>query len=199
MSRDVVASLTEQTEGWAAGLRLAAASLKQGADPKTLVESLARDDGSVAEYLFAEVLDAQPPRVRDFLLRTSVTPQLLPDLVDRLTDRADGRRTLATLVRANAFVERPPDFGGAYRVHPLFRELLKAQLTYESPEDVPELHRRCAQWFADAGQYVPAVEHAVASGDWPYATSLLIGGLAVGSLLAHDNSPYALVPRLDAG
>ncbi len=191
VSRDVVASITAQTEGWAAGLRLAAASLKQGADPKTLVESLARDDGSVAEYLFAEVLDAQPPRVRDFLLRTSVTPQLLPDLVDRLTDRADGRRTLATLVRSNAFVERPPDFGGAYRVHPLFRELLKAQLTYESPEDVPELHRRCAQWFATAGQFVPAVEHAVASGDWPYATSLLIGGLAVGSLLAHDNSPYA--------
>ena len=193
VSRDVVASLTEQTEGWAAGLRLAAASLKQGADPKTLVESLAGDDGSVAEYLFAEVLDAQPPRVRDFLLRTSVTPQLVPDLVDRLTDRADGRRTLATLVRANAFVERPPDFGGAYRVHPLFRELLKAQLTYESPEDVPELHRRCAQWFADAGQYVPAVEHAIASGDWLYATSLLIGGFAVGSLLAHDNSPYAFL------
>ena len=189
--RDVVASLTDQTEGWAAGLRLAAASLKQGANPETLVESLAGDDGSVAEYLFAEVLDAQPPRVRDFLLRTSVTSQLLPDLVDRLTGRTDGRRTLATLVRANAFVERPPDFGGAYRVHPLFRELLKAQLSYESPEDVPELHRRCAQWFADAGQYVPAVEHAVASGDWLYATSLLIGGFAVGSLLAHDNSPYA--------
>jgi LuxR family transcriptional regulator, maltose regulon positive regulatory protein len=190
VSRDVVASLTEQTEGWAAGLRLAAASLKQGADPKTLVESLAGDDGSVAEYLFAEVLDAQPPRVRDFLLRTSITPQLLPDLVDRLTGRTDGRRTLATLVRANAFVERPPDFGGAYRVHPLFRELLKAQLTYESPQDIPELQRRCAQWFAEAGQYVPAVEHAVAGGDWQQATSLLIDGFAVGSLLAHDNCPY---------
>lgn len=193
VSRDIVASLTEQTEGWAAGLRLAAASLKQGADPITLVDSLAREDGSVAEYLFAEVLDAQPPRVRDFLLRTSITPQLLPDLVDELTDRADGRRTLATLVRTNAFVERPPDSSGVYRVHPLFRELLKAQLSHESAADVPDLHRRCAKWFAAAGQYVSATEHAVASGDWAYATSLLVGALAIGSLLANDSSPYRAI------
>ena len=191
--RDIAAALTEQTEGWAAGLRLAAVSLKQGADPKTVVDSLAREDGSVAEYLFAEVLEAQPARVREFLLRTSVTPQLLPDLADQLTDRADGRRTLAMLVRANAFVERPPDSGGVYRVHPLFRELLKAQLNYESSEDVPDLHRRCAKWFAAAGQYVPAAEHAVASSDWTYATSLFIEALAVGSLLAHDNSPYSSI------
>ena len=107
VSKEVASSLTEQTEGWAAGLRLAAASLKRGVDPTRLIDSLARDDGSVAEYLFAEVLDAQPPRLRQFLLRTSVTPHLWPELVDLLTDRTDGRRTLAALVRANAFVERP--------------------------------------------------------------------------------------------
>ena len=193
VSKEVASSLTEQTEGWAAGLRLAAASLKRGVDPTRLIDSLARDDGSVAEYLFAEVLDAQPPRLRQFLLRTSVTPHLWPELVDLLTDRTDGRRTLAALVRANAFVERPPDSAGVYRMHPLFRELLKAQLAYESPQDVPELHRRCAKWFASTGEHVTAVEHAAAGGDWGYATSLLIENFAVGSLLAHDNSPYSAI------
>ena len=140
---------------------------------------MARDDGSVAEYLFAEVLDAQPPRVRDFLLRTSITPQLLPDLVDELTDRADGRRTLATLVRTNAFVERPPDSSGVYRVHPLFRELLKAQLSLRvTAADVPELAPSMCAMVRCGRPICFGDEHAVASGDWAYATSLLIGALA---------------------
>jgi LuxR family transcriptional regulator, maltose regulon positive regulatory protein len=193
VSKDIATSLTEQTEGWAAGLQLAAASLRQGTHPQCLIDSLTQQDGSVAEYLFAEVLDAQPPRVRQLLLRTSVTPQLWPGLVDALTDRTDGRRTLASLVRANAFVERCPDSSGGYRVHSLFRELLLAQLSYESEEDMPELHRRCAGWYAEAGQHVTAVDHAVASGDWTYAAELLVDAYAVASLLAIDTSPFSSV------
>ncbi len=195
VSNQIATSLTELTEGWAAGLRLAAASLQQGTDPDELVDSLACEDGNVAEYLFAEVLQAQRPQIREFLLRTSVIEQLWPDLVDRLTDRADGRRTLAALVHANVFVGRSAHPAGTYRVHPLFRALLSAQLQFESPDDVSELHLRCARWFAEAGHCVSAVEHAISGGDWEYAASQLVETFAVGSLIAQDRSPYAAVTR----
>jgi LuxR family transcriptional regulator, maltose regulon positive regulatory protein len=94
---EVARALCAETQGWAVGLRLAAAPLKQGVPPEQLVTSLARDDGSVAQYLFAEVLEGQPPSVRRVLLRTSVTPELWPDLVDRLCRRRNVRRILAGL------------------------------------------------------------------------------------------------------
>jgi LuxR family transcriptional regulator, maltose regulon positive regulatory protein len=195
----IAAPLTELTEGWAAGIRLAASSLEQGADPDKLIDSLGRNDSSVAEYLFAEVLDAQPPHVREFLLRTSVADEVWPDLADKLTDRGDAQQTLAGLARANAFVERASSPVGSYRVHPLFRELLRAQLHFESPEDVPDLHVRCARWYASSGQALRAAKHAARAGDWTLTTSLLIDTLAVGSLLAHEKSPYqAVVEALPA-
>jgi LuxR family maltose regulon positive regulatory protein len=189
----IAPALTELTEGWAAGIRLAATSLVQGADPDKLIDSLGRNDSSVAEYLFAEVLDAQPPDVREFLLRTSVADEVWPRLADELTDRRDALQTLAGLARANAFVERASPPVGSYRVHPLFRELLRAQLQYERPDDVLELQVRCARWFAAAGQPLRASRHAVHAGDWNMATSLLMDSLAVGSLLAHEASPYSTI------
>jgi LuxR family transcriptional regulator, maltose regulon positive regulatory protein len=160
---------------------------------------LGRNDSSVAEYLFAEVLDAQPPHVREFLLRTSVADEVWPDLADKLTDRGDAQQTLAGLARTNAFVERASSPVGSYRVHPLFRELLRAQLHFESPQDVPDLHGRCARWYASSGQGLRAAKHAARASDWTLATSLLIDTLAVGSLLAHEKSPYqAVVEALPA-
>jgi LuxR family maltose regulon positive regulatory protein len=190
VSKDCATSLTNQTEGWAAGLRLAALSLHHGTDPDQLSASLAQTDSGVADYLIAEVLDAQPPAVRQFLLRASVPAELTPDLVDELTEQTDSRRALAALVRANVFVERSTQAPDLYRMHSLFRELLKAQLHYESPDDFMELNRRCARWFAAAGQDMTALDHAVSGQDWAYAASLLIDGLTVGSLLAFDESPY---------
>ena len=189
----IAAPLTKLTEGWAAGIRLAAASLEQGADPEKLIESLGRNDSSVAEYLFAEVLAAQLPHVREFLRRTRVADELWPELADELTDRTDGLQTLAGLARANAFVERASSPVGSYRVHPLFRELLRAQLHFESPQDVPDLHLRCARWLAASGQTLRAARHATFAPDWTLTTSLLIDSLAVGSLLAQDKSPYQAV------
>ena len=93
-------------------------TLKQGVPPERLVTSLARDDGSVAQYLFAEVLEGQPAGVRRVLLRTSVTPELWPDLVDRLCGRRNVRRVLAGLAHANAFVEESPGAPGGFRIHP---------------------------------------------------------------------------------
>jgi LuxR family maltose regulon positive regulatory protein len=185
----VARALCVETQGWAVGLRLAAAPLKQGVSPERLVTSLARDDGSVAQYLFAEVLEEQPAGVRRVLLRTSVTAELWPDLVDRLCGRRNARRILAELVHANAFVEESPAAPGGLRIHPLFREMLQAQLGYEHPGELAALHRTCAEWYADAGRPLVAIGHAVEAEDWAFVTRLLIDDLLVTRLLAHGTDP----------
>jgi LuxR family maltose regulon positive regulatory protein len=186
---EVARDLCAETQGWAVGLRLAAAPLKQGVPPERLVTSLARDDGSVAQYLFAEVLENQPAPVRRILLRTSVTAELWPDLVDRLCGRRNVRHVLASLAHANAFVEESPGTPGGFRIHPLFREMLQAQLGYDHPAEVAALHRTCAAWYAEAGRPLDAVAHAVAAEDWAFVTRLLIDDLVVARLLAHGTDP----------
>ncbi|MGY1802197.1 LuxR C-terminal-related transcriptional regulator [Blastococcus sp. SYSU D00922] len=189
-----------QTTGWAVGLRLAAAPLKHGVPPDRLVTSLARDDGSVAQYLFAEVLADQPAGVRRVLLRTSVTAELWPDLVDRLCGRRNVRRVLAGLAHANAFVEEAPGTPGGFVVHPLFREMLQAQLAFEHPAELAGLHRTCATWYADAGRPLEALSHATAAHDWSFVTRLLIDDLSVARLLAHGTDPLLRsVRNLPAG
>jgi LuxR family maltose regulon positive regulatory protein len=189
VSPEVARALCAETQGWAVGLRLAAAPLKQGAPPEHLVTWLTHDDGSVAQYLFAEVLQRQPASVRRFLLRVSVTAECWPDLVDRLCGRPIGRRILAGLARANAFVEESPGAPGGFRIHPLFREMLQAQLAYEHPGEVAGLHRTCAAWYAQAGRSPEAVGHAVAAEDWGFATRVLVDDLLVMRLLAHRSDP----------
>jgi LuxR family maltose regulon positive regulatory protein len=186
---EVAATLCELTEGWAVGLRLAIAPLSRGMAPADLVAAMVQDDGSVAQYLFEEVLRDQPAGVRRFLLRISVTDQLWPELVDRLAGRTNGRRILAGLAAANAFVEHSPGAPGGFRIHPLFRELLRAQLAYGNPSEVVRLHRICATWYAAVGMGTAAVDHAVAARDWPFATHLLVEDLLVGHVLAHRHPP----------
>jgi LuxR family transcriptional regulator, maltose regulon positive regulatory protein len=183
VTAEVARDLCAEAEGWAVGLRLAAAPLKQGLPPERLVTSLSQDDGSVAQYLLAEVLEGQPPDIRRVLLRTSVTPELWPDLVDRLCGRRDTRRVLAGLAHANAFVEESPGAPGRFRVHPLFREMLLAQLTYEHPDELADLHQTCALWYADAGRPEVAVAHALAAEDWGLVSRLLIDDLLVTRVL----------------
>jgi LuxR family maltose regulon positive regulatory protein len=189
VSASVAGDLRAETQGWAVGLRLAAAPLKNGVPPERLVTSLAHDDGSVAQYLFAEVLAGQPAGVRRVLLRTSVTPQLWPDLVDRLCGRHNVRRVLAGLAHANAFVEESPGAPGGFRIHPLFREMLQGQLAYENPGELAGLYRTCAEWFAENGHVHEATGYAVAAGDWTSATRLLVDDLVAARLLAHGTYP----------
>ncbi|MGY1731531.1 LuxR C-terminal-related transcriptional regulator [Geodermatophilus sp. SYSU D01045] len=196
VSPEVARSLHAEAQGWAVGLRLAGAALAQGASPEHLVTSLAQDDGSVAQYLFAEVLQRQPAPVRRFLLRVSVTAELWPDLVDRLVGRPIGRRVLAGLARANAFVEAAPGAPGGYRMHPLFREMLQAQLAFDHPGDVATLHRTCAAWYAASGRVPEAVGHAAAAEDWSVVTRLLVDDLLVPRLLANGTDPA--LPRVRA-
>ena len=195
----VAERLCAEAQGWAVGLRLAAAPLKQGVPPERLVTSLAHDDGSVAQYLFAEVLAGQPAGVRRLLLRISVTDELHPDLVDRLSGRPNSRRVLAGLAHANAFVEEAAGTAGGFRIHPLFREMLRAQLSFDHPGEVAGLHRTCATWYAAAGRSKEATEHALAAGDWPFAARLLVDDMVVPRLLAHGSLPAADLRELPAG
>jgi LuxR family transcriptional regulator, maltose regulon positive regulatory protein len=174
LTRDELVRLHARAEGWAAGLRLAALTLRQQPDPGRLIARFAGDDRSVASYFIGEVLDRQSPEVRAVLLRTAVLDRLTGRLVDALTGRNDGERVLAELERSNAFVASLGQRGW-YRYHQLFAELLRAELRYQMPEEVPELHRRAAAWFAANGFAVEAARHAIAACDWQLATTVLLG------------------------
>ncbi|WP_116450377.1 LuxR C-terminal-related transcriptional regulator [Blastococcus litoris] len=196
VTEEVARGLAAETRGWAVGLRLAAAPLKQGVAPEDLYTSLARDDGSVAQYLFEEVFKDQPAGIRRILERISVTDELWPDLVERLCGRPNVRRVLTGLVHANAFVEASPGVPGGFRIHPLFQEMLQAQLIYDHPGELAGLHRTCARWYADRHDTTTALDHAVAASDWALVARLLVDDLWVPRVLAHgtDHVPGGLRP-----
>lgn len=131
-----------------------------------------------------EVLDAQPEASRDLLLRVSVLPCVTPALANTLTGRDDAEWILASLERADAFVE-PLGTTGWYRLHPLFAEVLRAHLRHRGmPGIESELHRRAAHWLAAAGHRLDAAEQAAKALDWAYAAKIVVDDLAIGSLLA---------------
>jgi len=133
LTADQVRGLHERTEGWVAGLRLAALSLQSSDDADELIRTFAGDERTVADYLVEEVLQRQPEEVRDFMLRTSVVDVISPNLADALTRRADGALMLDRLERSNAFVSCVDELGPWYRYHGMFRELLASQLRHRMP------------------------------------------------------------------
>ena len=167
------ALLHQRTEGWAAGLRLAAISLAGHPDPERFVAEFSGSDRAVAEYLIAEMLERQPPDVQDLLLRTSLLDRVNGELADLLTGRPGSERILLELEDANAFVESLDPERTWFRYHHLFGDLLRLELRRTLPEEVPGLHRRAAGWFTLQGQVVDAIRHTQAAGDWPEAARLL--------------------------
>jgi LuxR family maltose regulon positive regulatory protein len=174
--------VTDRTKGWAAGLILTAMSLGHRSDQREAAKELTGDTGAVAEYLLAEVLDAQPPAARELLLNTSVVDVVRPGLVTVLGG-PQAQRAFGFLVHGNALIDEVPDSPSCYRYHPLFRELLRAQLAYERPVEAVELHRAAAEWLADNGLVREAVRQAVAAGAWEQAAAYVVDDLAVGQLL----------------
>ena len=179
LRQDALECLTERAEGWAAGLRLAAISMQGHPDPEQFVKEFVAEDSPVVGYLVEEVLNAQPPRIRDLLLRTSILDSFDTSIASELGDEQAGS-DVADLVRANAFVL--PTGAGWYRYHALFADVLRLKLRHESPELVPELHRRAAGWYQRNGLLTQAVRHAAAAGDWQLAARVVVGELAVGQL-----------------
>jgi LuxR family transcriptional regulator, maltose regulon positive regulatory protein len=178
--------LTRRTEGWAAGIRLAAISMSAHPDPDQFVTELIADDSALTGYLVAEVLNAQPPQVRELLLSTSILEQVSDEAACELTGLPQAPGILQDLARANAFVE--PTGGGWYRYHTLFAEMLRLKLRHEHPGRVPSLHRRAAGWHERSGRIADAVRHAVAAGDWPLAARVAVDGLAVGEIIEPRDS-----------
>ncbi|HET9540679.1 MAG TPA: AAA family ATPase, partial [Candidatus Limnocylindria bacterium] len=173
LSEAGVALLHQRTEGWAAGLRLAAISLAGHPDPERFVAEFSGSDRMVAEYLLAEMLDRQPSDVQDLLLRTSLLDRVNGELADLLTGRPGSEQILLSLEDANAFVESLGPERTWFRYHHLLADFLRLELRRTRPEEVPALHRRAAGWFTVQGQVADAVRHTQAAGDWADAARLL--------------------------
>ena len=173
LSDATLESLVATTEGWAAGLRLAALSLARHPDPERSAVSFSGRDRAVADYLLAEVLERQSAEVRQLLLRTSLLERVSGPLADRLTGSSGSYGILAGLEDAGAFVTAVDSARTWFRYHHLFGDLLALELARTAPQEVPGLHTIAAEWWAEHGYPVEAIRHAQAAENWDLAARLL--------------------------
>jgi LuxR family maltose regulon positive regulatory protein len=191
LADDEIGALHASTEGWMTGVCLHALALQHGGNGTPGYPHPAGHQ-AVTEFLRTEVLDAQPVRVRDLLLRTSIVGEIHPDLADRLTGRGDARAILDDLVRANAFVRPLED--SSFRCQRLFRDVLNDELHARHPQLVWRLHGQAARWYAERSLFPNALRHAVKVGDWDYAADLAVTRLGVAWLLtAPDAEPLRAI------
>ena len=168
-----VARLQQRTEGWAAGLQLAALTLSGREDRGAFISSFTGDDRPVVDYLGYEVLDGLPRQARDFLLQTSILDRLCGSLCDRVTGRADSAARLDALERAGLLLLPLDSKREWYRYHHLFAGLLRHELMRTRPELVPALHGRACAWYRETGSVGAAIRHAIAGGDVAVAAELI--------------------------
>jgi LuxR family maltose regulon positive regulatory protein len=199
LSDSAAGSLYERTEGWAAGLRLAALSLAGHSDPDRFAAEFSGSERTVAEYLLAEVLDRQSEPARRLLLRTSVLDRVNGELADLLTGGSDGERLLQQLEQANTFVVATDARRSWFRYHQLFADLLQLELRGSAPGDVPALHAAAAGWYSEHGYLVEAVRHAQAAGDWGLAARLLSDHWVGFGLNGLGATAHELLARFPAG
>jgi LuxR family transcriptional regulator, maltose regulon positive regulatory protein len=173
LSPESVATLEERTEGWVAGLQLAAHAMRGREDASDFIEAVAGGNRYVFDYLADEVLACQPERVRDFLLRTSIVQPLIGPLCEALTGSANGRVMLENLERVNLFVIPLDAEGRCYRYHHLFAEFLRDRLQRTYPDVVPYLHHRASLWYEKNDCPDDAVDHALAAADHERAANLI--------------------------
>ncbi|MET8838439.1 AAA family ATPase, partial [Micromonospora sp. NPDC004540] len=169
-----VPRLADRTGGWPAGLRFAALALRAQADPARAVEGFAGDQPDVAGYLRDEVLAPLDPAARDVLRRSAVAAAVCADLADAVTGRPDAGQVLADLAREGGFVQQDGGSPPWYRCHPLLADLLRDELERLPADELGELHRRAAGWYAGHDRPAEALRHALAGGEWDTATELLI-------------------------
>jgi LuxR family maltose regulon positive regulatory protein len=177
LSAEDVAKLEERTEGWVAGLQLAALSMRDREDVSGFVESFSGSHRDVLDFLAEEVLERQPTHVREFLLKTSILDGLIGPLCDALTGRSDGDEMLKSLERENLFVVALDDERRWYRYHHLFADFLRGRLGRERPERVRELHLSAAEWNERKGRLSSAIEHALSAPDHDLAARLIEEGV----------------------
>jgi LuxR family maltose regulon positive regulatory protein len=168
-----VAALETRTEGWIAGLQLAALSMRGREDVSGFIAAFAGDNRYIVDYLVEEVLQRQPERIRSFLLQTSILERLTGPLCEAVTGQEENRGTLEALERGNFFIVPLDDKRQWYRYHHLFADVLNAQVMAEQPDQVPALHQRASEWYERNGMLAEAIRHALAARDFERAADLV--------------------------
>jgi len=199
LTDDGAAALYQRTEGWAAGLRLAVISLSGHPDPEHFVAEFSGIDRAVGEYLMAEMLERQPSEVQGMLLRSSLVDRMNGELADLLAGRLGSEQMLLELEDANAFVVSLDAQRRWFRYHQLLADFLRLELRRRFADEVPDLHRKAAQWFADHGDVVEAVRHTLAAGDWPDAARQLADHLFSLTLDGQESAVAALLRLFPGG
>ncbi|MBE3037311.1 MAG: helix-turn-helix transcriptional regulator, partial [Chloroflexi bacterium] len=173
LSEDSITALENRTEGWIAGLQMAALSMQGRPDAAGFIQAFSGSHRFVLDYLLEEVLQRQPERVRGFLLQTAILDGLCGPLCDAVTGREDGGEMLEALERGNLFVVPLDDKRQWYRYHHLFADVLQAHLMEAQPDRVSILHRRASEWYEKNGLPPEAISHALAADDFERAAGLI--------------------------
>jgi LuxR family maltose regulon positive regulatory protein len=168
-----VGGLVERTQGWPAGLYLAALSLRGAADRRALIRSFGASTRPVADFLVTEVLEAHDRPMQELMLRCSVLERLCGPLCDAVLEQHDSGAMLDALSRTSLFLVPLDDERGWYRFHPLFAQLLRVELEQREPGTAPELHRRASAWHRDHGTIGEAIQHAIKAGAYAEAAGLI--------------------------
>jgi LuxR family maltose regulon positive regulatory protein len=174
LSTEDIAALETRTEGWIAGLQLAAISMQGHSDASSFIQSFTGSHHFVLDYLMEEVLNQQSENIQTFLLRTSILGRLCGPLCEAVIPDSPGQETLEYLERANLFIVPLDNERHWYRYHHLFGDLLRKRLGQSlAPENIAELHIRASQWYEDQGLNIEAFQHAVAANDVERAERLM--------------------------
>ena len=173
LSASDIASLENRTEGWIAGLQLAALSMQGRSDISEFIRTFTGDHRYIVDYLVEEVLQHQSEQIRNFLLQTSILSRLHKTLCEAVTEQVDNTSLLNDLGRANLFIIPLDNKRQWYRYHHLFRDVLHAHLIQESPEQVPVLHQRASWWYEQNGMLSDSIRHSLAAGDYEKVAELV--------------------------
>ncbi len=173
LSNSDIAALTRKTEGWIAGLQIAALFLEEREDRSGSISGFTGSHSHIMNYLMEEVILRQPESIRSFLQETSILDELSESLCNRVTGRTDSRELLERLSVSNQFISQLDDRQQAFRYHHLFGDVLKSLLNRQHPETVSELHHRASQWYEENKLLDEAIRHAFKGGDQVRAIGLI--------------------------
>src|SRR5271167_3102719 len=168
-----VDALTASTDGWAAGLQLAALSLRGGSDTNTLLSQLSGASDVVGQFLAENVLDTLEPETAEFVLATSITERTCGGLASAVAQVTRGQAMLEDVAERGLFLQRIDGDPNWFRYHDMFAEFLRRRLERDHPDRVEQLHRTASAWFAEHGYLNEAVNHALAAGDPVLAVDLV--------------------------
>lgn len=157
--------LHEITEGWPAALWLSSLALENNDDPKRFINTFSGTNTAIAAYLAEDVLSRKPAHLQNFILQTSILQKFCAESCNAVTQREDSRELLLEIERSNMFTTALDEQHSWFSYHPLFAEFLRAQLERQYPGLAPTLHHRASNWYIEQQRPVPAIDHAIASGD----------------------------------